>query len=95
MFSDQLFLRRLPKILRVLAMLPASAVNFQDQCQITIRLTPVSLAPSLYELFYTLRNYGVRSLHAFISDATATDKNRDLFSPGRYVPANGKESIPC
>ena len=95
MYSDYLF-RGLPGMLRMLAVLPASTMRFRVLRPITMLLhpTPVSLQPP-YELSPALRNCATRSYPCFKSDAPAAQENRDLFSPGRHAPTNGKEITPC
>ena len=100
MYSDYLF-RGLLGILRMLAVLPASASRFQVLRQITMLLHPTLLHPVLVspepprELLCTLRNCATRSHLYFRCNALAAQKIRNLFSPGRHAPTNGKEVTPC
>jgi len=98
MFSDHLFFRGSSGMLRVPAMLPASAKSFRVQClnSTFLQSTPVSPEP-LNEFFASCTIYGTGSRHNFISGAAAAEKIRELFSLGRRAPANGngKEDAPC
>jgi hypothetical protein len=96
MFSDYLFFLMLLAMPLVHSMLAANAMSFMIQCANPALLHPTleSRAP-LYQLLFTLRNFGVRYRHNFRSGESAAEENRNLLSQGRRASANGKEGTSC